>query len=328
MAQIRNLLLEVEEGSLKSEAKISIQMDVDFSGTERRLSMQFGLFVGIYEGDYDQDMILPMSNGLTDGRIYNLDPKRTGSKNTQDDAIEVFYAGNLMPRRRRSIRVKLERVVRLKNRNVSKESFRVAAYVVPEISSGFAVSNEVRIEKEEEKSAKETKPTPVKKPVASKTTAQKKPAISPTTAGKKPPAKKKSPASASASLVSKPTVAKKTEVVKKPATKAPVAPKKAPAKKPAAPKTTTAPKKTTAVKKPAPVAKAPVAPKKTPAKKAPAPKTTTTSKTTAAKKPTTTPKKAPAKKAPAPKTTKAAPKKTSGTTGSKTSEAIKKDKES
>lgn len=261
MAQIRNLKLEVAEGSLKSKAMISIEMDVDFSGVERQLSMQFGLFIGIYEGDFSKDMILPMSNGLSDGRIYNLDPSRTGTKNTQDDAIEVFFAGNLLPRRRRSLRIKLEREVRLKNRNVNKESFRVAAYVVPEISSAFAVSNEVRIQSEEQASTANMEEIAQKKPVAATPAIKKKPVAS-SAATKKRVAVKKT------ATETKKTAAKPKLAVKKPT---------ATAKPRTAPKTPS----TTEIKEEAPV-KATTTKSKT--------ATTTTTKSTAApkRKPTDT----------------------------------------
>ncbi len=301
MAQIRNLNLQVEKGSLKSKAKIFIQMDVDLSAAERRLSMHFGLFIGIYEGDYSQDMILPMANGISEGRIYNLDPKGPGSKYTQDDAIEVFYAGNLIPRRRRSMRVQLEREIQLKNRNVSKESFRVAAYVVPEISSGFAISNEVQIEPEESKAAKEKKPTVKKSKVAPKKAAEKKPSIT---------KQKKSPVATSTALPKKTSTAKKP-IAKKPITKKAVAPKKAVEKKPSITE-----------EKKAIVAK-PTAPSKT-TSTAKKPTTATKKKVTTAKKTTTAPKEAESLKAvTSPKKTSTVKKSSTSTKEIKATEAAK-----
>lgn len=141
MAQIKDLKLTVEKGSMASKAKIKANFTVVFTPAEKKLNLHFGLFVMLYEVDFRPDMLIPLPNGFNAMRMANIDPIMTGTKNSQDDAINWTKSGIVQPNGNSELNLEIVDEIRLINKNVSKESFRVAVYVSPEISAGFAVSD-------------------------------------------------------------------------------------------------------------------------------------------------------------------------------------------
>ena len=145
MAQIIDLKLTVEKGSMVSKAKIKANFTVVFTPAEKKLNLQFGLFVMLYEVDFRPDILIPLPNGFNAMRFANLDASMTGTNNTQDDAIGWTKSGIIVPNGRNQLDIELSEEVQLINKNVTNESFRAGVYVSPEISSGFAWSDEVVI---------------------------------------------------------------------------------------------------------------------------------------------------------------------------------------
>ena len=234
MAHISNLVLSAKPGKTKAKAEIDLRFDVLFSPSETKLNLRFGLFVMLYEVDRRPDVIVPIPNGFNALHLPHLDPSLSSSERSKDDAIGWMKSEVISPGQKSSISVHINETITLKGKDVRTESFRACAYVIPEITSGFAWSNQAKVEGDgiaaTEQSAIQRQPAasdlstansveqkqPAKKTAKTVQSSTRKTAVTP---GKPTASKRKVAVSESSS----PSAAKKKTPAKKVATKVKVA---------------------------------------------------------------------------------------------------------
>ena len=148
MAQVSNIKLKAKKSKTAGKVDLNLSFDLLFTPSEVRHKLQFGLYVMLYEVDHAPDILIPIPNGFGTLNLPQISPNNSKKENSLDDPIGWMKTEVIHPNGRRSLQMELNESVKLQNSKVSSESFRACIYIVPEISAGFAWSDNVKVVEE------------------------------------------------------------------------------------------------------------------------------------------------------------------------------------